>query len=687
MKNLEFRKVLLSQFLILHFAFCILVLLVSCSKPEQPKHNVLLITLDTFRADRIGTLTPNLSTLAREGVVFTNASSPVPLTLPAHASILSGLLPLHHGVRNNGAGVFPADRPTLGTALSGAGWRSGAFVGAFVLDRRFGLSRGFETYDDEIARDPNVDVSLEAERIGSEVVDRAVAWIRRSDQRPFFAWVHLWDAHAPYSPPAPFPQTYDGEIAYVDAQIGRLLAVVDRKQTIVVVVGDHGEALGDHGESTHGLLLYESTLHVPLIVASPDFAPRQIAQPASTIDVGPTVSGLAGLTGSGLPPGDGRDWSVMLRGKAELPPADLYAETQYPLVFGWSELSALRRSNVKVIAGPSSELYDLTADPAEKINRAAEDRRQLRELSQKLSALRATAVASTAVVDDETRRRLASLGYVAPGSTTNARPVDPKTMAPLLGRFEEALRQLNSDETREAIPTLRELVEKDPRNPAFRSTLARAYRQSGNLKQALALYREAVALSPGDADAWYNLATALQEAGRAEEARATLDEVIRLDPRRPEAHNALGVLRATQGDAVAAASSFQRAVDLDPRNARAFNNLGNALRGAGRNSEAAAAYGRAVEIAPRYPDPRNGLGVLLVQEGRPREALVHFDAALQLAPDFHEARINRAIALDTAGDRTAAIQEIERLIQKLPPGPAHVEERKLAATLLRRFRQ
>src|SRR5256885_2203004 len=220
----------------------IAIFLIACTrKPEHP--NILLITLDTFRADRITARTPNLLNLAQSGTQYTQADAAAPLPLPSHATILSGVFPLHHGLRNNGAGAFPANRETLATIFSKAGYRTGAFVSAFVLDRRFGLARGFQTYDDEIARDPNDDAAtLEAERRGGTTVDRALAWLRGADARPWFAWVHLYDAHAPYAPPPPYPQTYDGEVQYVDVQVGRLLSAIDREKTIVVVVGDHGES-------------------------------------------------------------------------------------------------------------------------------------------------------------------------------------------------------------------------------------------------------------------------------------------------------------------------------------------------------------------------------------------------------------------------------------------------------------
>ncbi|MFY9824548.1 MAG: sulfatase, partial [Thermoanaerobaculia bacterium] len=258
-----------------------------CSRGGERHPNLLLVTVDTVRADHLGcygdreAVTPFLDRLASEGLRFEAASSTVPLTLPSHATILSGLLPLHHGLRNNGAGALPAGTGTLATLLAGdaAHYRTGAFVGAFVLDGRFGLKTGFEVYDDEIPRDPKAGVSLEAERPGREVVDRALTWLKdgddRKDDRPFFLWVHLYDAHAPYTPPPAWAarhpgRPYDGEISEVDEQIGRLLAELDRRgvsgRTVVAVAADHGEALGEHGELTHGLLLYEPTLHVPLLL-------------------------------------------------------------------------------------------------------------------------------------------------------------------------------------------------------------------------------------------------------------------------------------------------------------------------------------------------------------------------------------------------------------------------------------
>jgi len=658
-------------------AFCFLVLL-SCHKPEHPKYNLLLITLDTFRADRVGQLTPAISGLARDGVSFVSADSTVPLTLPAHSSILSGVIPPHHGLRNNGAGVFPDNRETLATLLSKGGWRTGAFVSSFVLDRRFGLNRGFDVYDDEVKRDPtDAAANLEAERRGADTVDRALAWLKQGDARPWFAWVHLYDAHAPYAPPPPYPQSYDGEIAYVDAQVARLLAAVDRANTIVAIVGDHGEALGEHGELTHGLLLYEPTLHVPMIIASPELKPRIVRDAVSSVDLAPTLAALAAVP---FPANaDGRD----LFGKDAT--HDLYAETEYPAQFGWSDLTAMRRGDLKLIRAPQPELYDLGRDHGETSNQLDNQRRIYRDLVTKLDAVANSAVAaSTSGVDEETRAKLAALGYIAPAhETANKGPrANPETMAPLFRKFEQAHLLLSARHPAEAIPLLEQLVSDDAQNAVFRATLAQAFRQAGNLPRAIELYREAAARTPDDPEAWYNLAAAFQDAGDQQKAGATIQEALKRDTRRPEAHNVLGIALASTGRQADALAEFEKVIAIDPRNARAYNNAGNVLRAMNRGGEAEEAYRKSIELAPRYPDPLNGLGALDVQRDRPREAVPLFDKAIALAPNYFEARLNRGIALQLSGDKAGAVREYQSLLRDAGNDPAFVTERTAARELL-----
>lgn len=698
-----FRKAFFTLFL------GILPLAAGCGQEKvKGNPNLVLVTLDTVRADHLGcygdrdAVTPSLDRLAAEGLRFSSASSAVPLTLPSHASILSGLLPPHHGLRNNGLGAYPEGTGTLATLLAGQGYRTGAFIGAFVLDHRFGLNQGFETYDDEIPRDPHAGVTLEAERPGRDVMDRALAWLGLKDERPFFLWVHLYDAHAPYMPPAAWAarhpgKPYDGEISEVDEQVGRLLAELEKQgltgETVVAVAADHGEGLGEHGEITHGLLLYEPTIHVPLLVRAPGrLKPRVVDTPVSLVDLAPT---LAGLLGKALPAPagrqlDGRDLSKPLLAGEDPPATEVYAESQYPAIFGWSPLAALRRRDLKYISAPNPELYDLSRDPGETANLVAQ-KAEASGFAARIAAIEAGAVATPlgSAPDAETRARLASLGYAAgtavakPQGAKSSSP-DPKTMVDLFQRFERANADLQDGKLDEALGSLETLVAADPENPVFRGKLAAAWRDRGNFEKALPLYRQAAETVPTDPEAWYNLAAALQETGRLAEARGAIESALRLDGTRPEAHNTLGIIELGEGKVEEARREFETATRLDPRNALAMNNLGNALRALGRGGEAEQAYLRSVSLAPRYAEPLNGLGTLEVERDKPQAALPYFERALALAPSYHEVRLNRAIAYDMAGDLAAAGNAYQDFLASTEGNPGFTEQRRAAQQLLAR---
>jgi choline-sulfatase len=684
-----------------------------CSREARaPLHpNLVLVTLDTVRADHLGcygdrqAITPTLDRLAAEGLRFADASSAVPLTLPSHTSLLTGLLPLHHGLRNNGVGALRSGTATLATQLAAAGYRTGAFVGAFVLDHRFGLKPGFEVYDDEIERDPNAGFALEAERPGREVVDRALAWLATmkttDDARPFFLWVHLYDAHAPYTPPPAWAarhpgRPYDGEISEVDEQVGRVLEALRKRgidgRTAVAVAADHGEGLGDHGELTHGLLLYQPTLHVPLLLRAPwGLKPRVVAAPVSLVDLAPTLAGLLGHPFAG--PLDGRDLSKALLAGGEPAEAEIYAETRYPATFGWSPLAALRRRDLKYISSSRPELFDLKRDPGEGANLLASSTASAdpgRGFAQRLAAIEATALqGAMPAADAETRAKLASLGYVA--GPAPAQPIsktggpDPRTVVDLFQRFERANSRLTGGDSTAAVSELAALVEADPANPVFRGKLAAAWREHGETAKALPLYRQAAAAAAQDPEAWYNLASALQEAGQSAEARQAIERALKLDASRPEAHNTLGIVALGQGRLEEARREFSTAAELDPRDASALNNLGNALRAEHKLDDAVNAYQRSAAVAPRYAEPLNGLGTLEVERDQPRAALPYFERALALAPGYHEVRLNRAIAQDLAGDPGGAVSSYQDFLARTAGNPKFSEQRHAAQQLLARL--
>ncbi len=671
----------------------------SCRKRAETRAplNVLLITLDTVRADRIGTYghrtarTPAIDALAARGVRFDEAISPVPLTLPAHASLFTGTTPLKHAVHLNGERTLSDDCATLASSFTAAGYRTGAFIGAFVLDRRFGLNRGFEHYDDEIDREATSGSTFEAERSGNVVVDRALSWMRSlAPEKPFFAWIHLYDAHAPYRPPPEFANAsspYDGEIAFIDSQLARLIEALEqlevRDRTIVVVVGDHGEGLGDHGEQTHGLLLYRSTLRVPLIITVPGSTPRVVRNPVSLIDVAPTVASLASVA---APAGaEGRDLSTLVLGGVPEPddPA-IYSETEYPRMLGWSSLASLQEGNLRYLNGVYGELFDLSKDPEEMVDRLGERRREARHLAALLAAVqKKRKIVKSSPVDPETAAKLASLGYLTPARASLRKGMaDPRKMAPLFGEHERAMALAGAGELDRAAVILGDLVKADPRNPLFRAALARVRRDQGRLKDAVLLFKETLTLSPEDPDAWYDLGVALQEAGENREAETVLGEAVRRNPERSDTHNALALVLVAEKRPDEALAALDAAIATDRNNARAWNNRGNLLREAGRLSEAEEAYRQAVTAAPGYGDPLNGLGTLAVQQSRPLEAVTLFERALRLSPSNHALRLNRAIALHTAGKSREAAEGYRDFIHKTAALPAYLEQRRQAQQLL-----
>jgi choline-sulfatase len=645
-----------------------------------------------LRADRVGRgLTPNLDRLAARGVQFANARSVVPLTLPSHVSIMTGALPPQHGVRENGRHVFGGTPAPVATVLKEAGYRTAAFIGAYVLDRRFGLAAGFETYDDQIARGSDGVERLEAERPGNEVVDRAIQWLtprsgtnRESAPDPFFLWVHLYDPHSPYTPPAQFLQqaaghAYDGEVAFADAQVGRLLAVIDRlrlrDRSIVMVAGDHGESLSDHGERTHGMLVYDAAVRVPLILTGPGIAPTRRTDPVSLIDIIPTILGSVGVADANRA---GRN--LLDGGDSE---REIYVETEYPRAAGWSPVYALVQDRWKAIVSRGTELYDLTADPSERSNVATARASLAAAMAGRIETLRRPQrEAAPATMSPEAGERLRALGYVA--STTapaqaGAGP-NPADQIAAWAEFEDALSELSAGQASHAVPRLKALALAQPDAPVFLSTYARALAKTGATRAALDVYRRAVARWANDPILFHELAVAARDAGAAAEAMKAERAALALDGAMPSAHNGAGLLLTDAGRHREAADEFARATDHDPTNASYWVNLGNARRATGERDAAADAYRRAGSLDPRSADAANGLGVLLVQQRRAADAIPYFERALQSAPDLIEARLNLGIAYQESGQRDRALATYRDVLSRARPGSP---ERRAAADLLR----
>ena len=649
---------------------------------------MLLVTIDTLRADRLApALMPSLAALAGRGAAFVEARTVVPLTLPAHVSIMTGVRPAAHGVRENGVGRFAGTPAPLARRLKDAGYDTAAFVGAFVLDRRFGLDAGFDTYDDEVPRDTAATDRLEAQRPADAVADCALAWLAAHPvgSRPYFLWVHFYDPHAPYTPPPAAlaragGDAYDGEVVFADSQLGRLLATVDgrgeRDRTLVVVAGDHGESLGEHGERTHGMLLYDAALRVPLVFAGRGIAPGRRTTPVTIVDVAPTILARLGIDAGGMEGADALSASLA-------PDRESYAETDYPQTAGWSRLRALAEGRWKVIVSSETELYDVEADPGETHDVAAAHAATARAMAARLGELEQAEPARPASAPSaDAMDRLRALGYAGavrpalpPGAGDNpARRIDAWV------KFEDALGLVARGRPGDAEPALRALARAFPDAPVFQSTWARALAESGQPRRGLAVYRELVRRRPADAVLLHDLAVCAREAGEAAEARRAEEASLALVAGQAAPWNGLGLLAADAGDDAGAARAFESAVRLDPTNVSYRVNLGNARRAAGDLDGAEHAYREALDRDPNAIDALNGLGVLLVQRKRAAEAVTWFERALAVDASYVEARLNLGIAFQESGQPARAAEQYREVLK----APArYAKERQAAAALLK----
>ena len=565
--------------------------------------NLLLITIDTLRADRVGAYgdglarTPALDSLAQRGVTFANAFAPTPITLPSHASLMTGRYPAGHRSRHNGMRLDLAV-PTLAERLSRAGFATAAFVGAFPLDRRFGLIKGFQTYGDRLPR--GADGRPANERPGSAVVDEAIAWLQRQSSGRTFLWVHLFEPHAPYGNPrsGQSPEArYRDEVAEADRQIARLMAALGDRQasTLIVATSDHGEAFGEHGEISHSVFVYDTTLRIPLIVAGPGVkSAARINQTVSLLDVAPTVTKMLGVTTMDA---DGIDLSSALGGKE---PGDrvLYAETFAPLLdFGWSPLRAVREGGWKYIDAPKPELYHVANDPTEASNVAAGERPRVVSMQAQVQRFSSADVPVTPQTDPESLARLQALGYASGGRGHRgaARP-DPKDKRELAARIARVTSgELAGDALERA---LRDILAEDPDNPQANLRLGHVLIASNRCPDAMPRLRKAIAAKLPSADAHLGLAGCQVARRDFTGAIATLREAEQIEPGNPIVVANLGLVLSDAGRPAEAIDPLQRALTTDPDLHQARFGLAIAFARAGRRAEAAR---MAEELLRRLP--------------------------------------------------------------------------------------
>ncbi|HTI36025.1 MAG TPA: sulfatase-like hydrolase/transferase [Vicinamibacterales bacterium] len=563
-------------------------------QPPTTARNVLLITIDTLRADHVGAYgyararTPALDALAAKGARFDRAFAAAPITLVSHASIMTGRYPPGHGARHNGMRVN-LQTPTIAETLAHQGFSTAAFVAAFPLDRRFGLIKGFQTYGDRMPR--GADGRPVNERPGAAVVGEALAWLDQHRDDRFFLWVHLFEPHAPYGNPddpaearRPPLQRYDDDIAEADKQAGRVIDGLGslRDRTLIIAVADHGEAFGEHGEISHSLFTYDTTLRVPLIINGPGIRSSVIEDPVTLVDLAPTM--LAQL-GAGRMTTDGVDLSAALSG-GPLAARTLYAESFAPLFdFGWSPLRTVRADGWKYIEAPQPELYDVRSDEGETKNRLTANAPIASALAQKVAAYGSTSI-STAAADPETQSRLQALGYTGGGRQASAgsRP-DPKDKRALAARIAEVTSgELHGAELERA---LREILEEDPDNPQANVRLGYVLVERGACGEASALFARAIAAHLPSVDAHLGLAQCQVALHEPKQAIQTLQTAEEVEPDNPVVSANLGLVLSDSGNPTGGIPHLERALTLDPDLHQARFALAIAYARTGRRNDAA----------------------------------------------------------------------------------------------------
>jgi arylsulfatase A-like enzyme/Flp pilus assembly protein TadD len=658
------------------------------AKAPALSRDIVLITIDTLRADAPGfagnprSQTPVLDRLAAQGRVFTNAHAHNVVTLPSHTNILTGLYPYQHGVRDNTGFRLSAGVPTLATVLHGAGYATGAFVAAFPLDSQFGLNHGFDVYDDHYPKGSNETEFVIPERRGDEVVRLALAWWKARQGRPRFLWVHLYDPHAAYEPPEPFASRfkdnpYLGEVAAADSFLAPLLGPFltgKERPALVIVTGDHGEALGEHGEESHGLFTYEATLKVPLVVWGLGVAPGRDGRSARHVDIFPTVLQAAGVTGA---PGMRRPGRSLL-GSSDS--GDSYFESlSSTLNRGWAPLRGLLRGGTKFIALPLPEVYDLPRDPREKDNRFEAERQAARGVFAALPKESAWPPKREDLRPGNAAL-LQSLGYIS-GSAALRESYgpedDPKRLIGLDQKVHAAIDLYMRGRLDEAIRQAREIVRERPTMPLGHSLLAQSLLQAGRTPEALDVMLKAksqgavsdelrrqlgltlsevgrageavdllrpLARKLGDPQSLNAYALALSEAGRQKEAYGVLQQVLENDPGDPKAREQLGLVELRLGHWAQGRDRSRQALQLNPKLPRAWNNLGVALFQLGQKDEALDAWQKAVDLQPDLWDALWNLGTEAAGLGRTaqaRQALERFAAGAPPArygPDIEKAK-------------------------------------------------
>lgn len=679
----------------------------AAASPASP-FNVLLVTVDTLRYDRVGILdprhvkTPNMDALAARSLVFTRAFAHNPVTLPSHANILTGATSLYHGISDNTGFKLDKRFLTLPQHLRRSGYKTAAFVGAFPLDSRFGLDQGFDLYDDYYGT-RNEREFFFVERPAAKVIAPAMAWIG-AQRGQWFAWVHLFDPHQPYLPPSPFKEEYaddpySGEVAYVDAQLGVLFDFLRGRRlmekTVIVLTADHGEALGEKGEDTHSYFAYNNTIHVPLFVEIPGRKPGTIAGNVCHADIFPTLCAALGLK---VPPQVQGESLLDITAAGGRRAKEIYFEsmTAY-LNRDWAPLRGLISDDTKFIDLPIKEVYDLGKDMGEEHNLASGSKigplkdtlnRLIRKLTNPRAAVREDRV------DPETKKRLASLGYIAENRSGKRQRQytekdDLKTLLPLQSRLLDAVAQFQDGDFPGAAKTLQGVIAASPSFILAYTHLASMNKEMGKPQAAVQVLEQGLETNPGNTSLLSKLGIVLADSGEWRRAIPILEQCVAREDFDPEKFNFLGIAYYQGGDFPRALKNYARALELDRNNAAVYSNIGGVYLGLFSRSrkeqdlaQAERNFKKALEIDPRLFSAWNGLGIICKKTGRNADAIANWRKALEIKPDFDLALINLGITLLEDGRAKEALDCFliyrDKIFSKIPDGEKQRVERLIA---------
>jgi len=651
--------------------FALALFLCSTARPSTP---VILISVDTLRADHLSCYqagrhpTPHIDALAKGGTLFSQVSTPFPLTLPAHVALFTSTYPFANGVLDNGIPLQPA-AITLATVLKKAGYRTAAFVGSFVLDRRFGLSRGFDVYDSPFDLHGKTTVGVgERKRPGSQVAEAATRWLESNSDTPFFLFLHIYDLHAPYDlPPDPSQRHgetgYSAELNYVDRVIGDFLASLDRhgllQKALIVFTSDHGEGLGEHGESSHGYFIYQSTLHVPLLIHWPKGSKRipqdRVDEPAGLLDVAPTILDAIGIAR----PVEMRGRSLMeVHGSQGVYSESTYARNH----FGCATLRSLRSGAYKYIDAPKPELYDISTDPGELRNLYEQQRPKAGALREQMTALRASSPVSRSgnpgAPTPETIKILRSLGYLSGSSGNRIEPhVDPKDRIGDFERYIGALGMASAGKLDEADSVIENLRDKMPGLVDLRTSLGMNEQKLGEHAQAASEFKRAIELDPANAPAHFELGSCYFRLGQRNDAIQQFKAALALEPWYTRADEALADLYIQNKDFAEAKAHLTHLLSVDPNSYTAHFNLG-ILAAMGQNwAEAQQQMLAALHADPNSAEAHNTLGGIYLQRGELAPAQHQFEEAIRLQAKLASAHYNLALVFQKQGKKEDAVRE------------------------------